>query len=337
MECPIYIFTGPEIGERSSAVLRIKSSLTKKYGALDFHNLYVASCSVSQVLNLLQTGNLFVGATCVVLNGAEEIKKKEDVEQIVKWASLPQSSCATLILVSDEISINKALETAVPKGQKQIFWELFEGKKKEWVHSFFAKEKIKITDDSIERILELVENNTDALKTACMHIALFFEAGATIKEENVEQFLSHTKEETVFSLFDAITHDNLTLTLTISQKLMSVKNTSPIQLIAGLTYCFKRLVDWHSAIQEAGGFSEFAMKKVGFTSKTAIAQYSRAAKNFSLQTTMRILTLLNRSDYEMRASGTAMQNILLDRLLYFIVAKKGIASNEYRCAPYKVF
>ena len=337
MKCPIYIFTGPEVGERSIVVSRIKTSLVEKHKTMDFHNLYADSTSVSQVLSLLQTGNLFMQAVCVVLNGAEEIKKKEEVEQIIKWASLEQTFPAILILLSDEISINKAIESAVPKEQKQIFWELFENKKKEWIRSFFAKEKIKITDDGIEGILELVENNTDALKTACMHISLFFDEGATIKEENIEQFLSHTKEETVFTLFDAITHANLTLTLTISQKLMSVKNTSPIQLIAGLTYCFKRLADWHSAIQEAGGFNELTVKKVGFTSKTAITQYTRAAKNFSFKATMRILTLLNRYDYDMRASGTALQNIILDRLLYFIVAKKGFVASEYRCTPYKVF
>ena len=337
MECPIYIFTGPEVGERSTAISRVKTSLTKKYGTMDFHNLYADSSSASQVLSLLQTGNLFMDAVCVVLNGAEEIKKKEELEQIVNWASSPQTFPAILILVSDELSISKVIDSAVPKDQKQIFWELFEGKKKEWIRSFFAKEKIKITDDAIESILELIENNTNALKTACMHISLFFDEGSLIKEENIEQFLSHTKEETVFTLFDAITYANLALTLTISQKLMSVKNTSPIQLIAGLTYCFKRLADWHNAIKEAGSFNELAMKKIGFTSKTAIAQYTRAGKNFSLQATMRILTLLNRSDYEMRVSGTALQEIMLDRLLYLIVAKKGVASSEYKCTPYKVF
>ena len=156
MECPIYIFTGPEVGERSTAISRVKTSLTKKYGTMDFHNLYADSSSASQVLSLLQTGNLFMGAVCVVLNGAEEIKKKEELEQIVNWASSPQTFPAILILVSDELSISKVIDSAVPKDQKQIFWELFEGKKKEWIRTFFAKEKIKITDDAIESILELI-------------------------------------------------------------------------------------------------------------------------------------------------------------------------------------
>ena len=78
MECPIYIFTGPEIGERSAAVARIKSSLIKKYGTMDYHNLYVDSTPISKVLNILQTGSLFMGAVCIVLNGANNIKKKKN-------------------------------------------------------------------------------------------------------------------------------------------------------------------------------------------------------------------------------------------------------------------
>jgi len=337
MASPIYLFTGPEIGERNIAVAKIKESLTKQYGTLDLHNIYAGLTPVSQMLSILQTGSLFNNAICVTLNNAHEITKKDEIEKIANWAKSSMSFPAFLILVSDEISINKSLENIVPKAQKQIFWELFENKKREWISRFFAKEKMRITEDAINSILEMVENNTEMLKTACSHLVLFFDEGKTIEEEDIETLLSHTKEETPFSLFDAITHLNLSQSLTIAEKLMQIKNTSPIQIIAGLTFCFRRLLDWHSIIKANNGFNEMAVKTKGFTSKTAIEQYKRAGKNFSMKDTERILSLLNDIDFEMRLTGSNFQNLLLEHLIYLIIAKRGKMVSRYASHPYKVF
>lgn len=337
MASPIYLFTGPEIGERNIAIAKVKEALTKQYGALDLHNIYAGLTTIPQVLSILQTGSLFNNAICVTLNNAHEITKKDEIEIIANWAKSSMSFPSFLILTSDEISINKSLENVVPKAQKQIFWELFENKKREWISRFFAKEKMRITEGAIDSILEMVENNTEMLKTACSHLVLFFDEGKNIEEEDIETLLSHTKEETPFSLFDAISHLNLSQSLTIAEKLMQIKNTSPIQIIAGLTFCFRRLSDWHSVIKANNGFSELAVKTKGFTSKTAIEQYKRAGKNFSMKDTERILSLLNNIDFEMRLTGTNFQNLLLGHLIYLIVAKRGKMVSKYSSHPYKIF
>ena len=337
MPLPIYLFTGPEIGERNIAIAKVKDSLNKQYGALDLHNIYAGLTPISQVLSILQTGSLFNNAICVILNNAHEITKKDEVEAIIGWAKSSLSFPAFLILTSDEISINKSIENVVPKPQKQIFWELFENTKREWISRFFTKETMQIRDEAIDSILELVENNTEMLKTSCSHLALFFDEGKFIEACNIETLLSHTKEETPFSLFDAISHLNLSQSLSIAQKLMQVKNTSPIQIIAGLTFCFRRLSDWHSIIKANKGFSETAVKTKGFTSKTAIEQYKRAGKHFTMKDVERILCLLNNIDFEMRLTGTNFQSILLEHLIYLIVAKQGAMHSSYTPHPYKTF
>ena len=330
----IYLFTGSELGERSNAVAKVKKELKKTYGDVDMHSLYADSTNISQVLSILQTQNLFMNAVCVLLNNAEEIKNKDDVQKIVNWAKDAKEEPSFLILTSDSISINKTIENAIPKANKQIFWELFEGKKKDWIRSFFAKENMSITPSAIDAILALVENNTDALKTSCSHLAVFFDKGKEINEEDIEKLISHTKEETAFSLFDAILHLNLQQSFSIAQKLMQVKNSSPIQIIAGLSYCFRRLIDWHNAVIEAGGIDELSLKKKGFTSKTAINQYKLASKNFSLKETRAILAEMHRHDYEMRVGGGALQGLLLDKLIYTIIVKRGKAMETYHSSIY---
>ena len=80
-----------------------------------------------------------------------------------------------------------------------------------------------------------------------------------------------------------------------------------------------------------------AVKSKGFTSKTAIEQYKRAGKNFPIKDTERIISLLNHIDFEMRLMGGSFQNMLLEHLIYLIIAKKGNVISKYAPHPYKIF
>lgn len=329
MNIPLWLFTGPELGERNEALNALKKTAEKKYGQLDRHLFYAADTPLSVILDTVQNGSLFADARFVVVKNAEALKKKDDIQALTDWAGQTGNhSNAFLVLISDEISIDKKIEALIPKEQKKIFWELFENKKQEWVRRFFAQAHIEIDREAVATLLELVENNTEALKTACSHIGLFFEPGTVLDTDSVERLLAHNKEETAFSLFDALSKDNFEYALTIRQKLMLSKESSPVQLIAGLTYCFRRLRDWHNHAQ-TGQLDEFSLKKIGFTSKKAIEQYRRASSLWDMQSVHRIISLLNRTDMQIRAMGHELAAVMLDACLYSIAGKQGVPLAEY--------
>ena len=323
MSAPLWLFTGPELGERNDALEALRKSAEKKYGQLDNHLFYAADTSISVVLDTVQNGSLFAEARFAVVRNAEAIKKKEDIQMLTQWVEqTPAEDGAFLVLISDDIGIDKKIEAIVPKDHKKIFWELFENKKQDYIRRFFAQLKIGIESDAIEMLLELVENNTEALKTTCAHISLFVEQGTTLTAETVEHLLAHNKEETPFTLFDALSNANLEYALNIRQKLTLSKESSPVQLIAGLAYCFRRLRDWHSLAQ-TGGLDDFSLKKAGFTSKKAIDQYRRASRQWNDQTTYRIISLLNKTDMQIRMMGQELSGVLLDACLYSIIHNQG--------------
>ena len=76
MSAPIYLYTGPEIGNRNDQVESVKASLIKKFGDADNYLLYASDSKIEDIIARLQTESLFVPATCVVLREAELIKKK---------------------------------------------------------------------------------------------------------------------------------------------------------------------------------------------------------------------------------------------------------------------
>ncbi|MGP1594302.1 MAG: DNA polymerase III subunit delta [Treponema sp.] len=329
MSIPLWLFSGPEIGERNAALDAIKTAAQKKHGVLDVHSFYAGDTDIAAVIDILQTGSLFANARFVVLRNAEVLKRKEDVQMIAQWVQgAEHTDDAFFVLISDEISIDKKIEALVPKSQKKIFWELFENKKHEWIHRFFSQLHIRITPEAAEALLELVDNNTEALKTACNHISLFFHEGDTLDAEDIVQMLAHNKEETVFSLFDALVKGNFDYAVSIHQKLTLSKETSAIQIIAGLTYCFRRLKDWHN-LAEKGTLDDLSLKRMGFTSKKSIDQYRTASSQWNSHAAQRIIALLTQTDIELRTTGQEMKTVLMERCLYAIMYKKGSPLLQY--------
>ncbi|MEL3908524.1 MAG: DNA polymerase III subunit delta [Treponemataceae bacterium] len=318
-----WLFTGPEIGQKKQRVEKIKQDIGKKYGQAETHIFYAYETSVFEVLNLLQSISLFASPNFVQLRNAELIKDKNEIAELSSWIKNSSAeNLSFLVLESDEISINKKLENAFASGQKQIFWEMFENKKQDWIRNFFAENKMSITNDGIDTILDLVENNTDALKNVCQHLILFFGTGKKIEADELENLLSHNKEESVFSLFDTMTFGDAEKTFDILSKLVLSKNFSAVQFIIGLTYCFRKLNDIQRDLIKTGERpNDFNLRKFGVVSKKAKAQYTRALRLWSEEEVRQIILLLTNCDFEIRKSGQALQNTLIE-ITVLKIAKK---------------
>ena len=337
---PVYLFTGPEVGERNDAILQLRVAAKKRSGSLDEHTFYASETKFPQIMNLLLSESLFSSARFVVFHGAELLKKKEDLDLLASWIESASHSQTVLVLVSDEVSCDKKLEALIPKANKQIFWEMFENRKEQWLMNYFKKNGFTLSSDALELILDMVENNTEALKTECSRFFLCFQPGYHVTGEDVEQILAHNREESPFTLFDALGEANrlatqrLDTSLGILQKLRLSKDSSGIQLLAGLTYCFRRLQAWHLLLRGNPSPSETDYRASGFVSKKSRSQYQNAGRLWNLSQTSQILALLARSDMEIRTGGTSLEETILQTVLYSIVMKNGEPMECYQEIPF---
>ena len=335
MAAPIYLYTGPEIGSRNEQVDSIKNSLVKKFGEADNYLLYASDSKIEDIIAKLQTESLFVPATCVVLREAELVKKKDEIELIASWLKSAKDS-SVLILVSDEISVDSKLDKLVPKENKQIFWAMDESRLSSWLQGYFRKNGYSVEPEAVDSILELTENNTEALRAECNRFFLCFPKEHTITEADVEQILAHNREESAFSLFDSMANPSespgarLEAALSILQKILLTKNNSPVMILAGLASCFRRLELWHSIHAGGAYLDDFALKTKGFSSKSSRNQYSRASRVWSFGQCAAVLASIAGADSEIRSTGQTMQESQLSLLLYEIIMKNG-----GRCAKYE--
>ena len=305
-----YLFTGPEIGERQDAVQAIRQELTKKYRTPpEEQSFYPSETAISEIVSILRNGSLFSDARLFLLKSAELIKKKEDIALLSAYLIQPQED-TILILISDEIGIDKKLEQAIPKEQKKIFWELFENRKTDWVDNFFRRAGFKIQTEAIETILELVENNTEALRQECSRLILFLDPAIPVTSELIEQYLAHTRQESAFTLFSQIALGEREKSLEILHTLLDSKE-SPQAIIAGLSWSFRKLLDYLTLV-ETKHVNELELKKIGLSSRKAQKDYREASRLFNSHGAMKALAILAEWDIQLRSMGSAVESILMD-------------------------
>lgn len=340
---PVYLYTGPEFGMRDEAAEAVVKSLKKKFGEVEEHVYYLSETSIGQVLSVLDNGNLFASATCVICKNAELLKKKEDVQLVEEWCKSADESgeaSSALIFISDEISVDSKLDKLVPAANKKKFWEMFDNQKIPWLTDYFRKNGYTLTADAAQMILDMVDNNTLALKNECSRFFVCLEKGKTVTPEDIDSFLTHNREENAFTLFKQMiaSYDSenkrLQESLDVLQGIRLSKDNSSVMIIAGLSSCFRKLVLWHHLQEESnGGYgpSEATLKSNGFASSLIQGQYRKAAKVWTKGQATAILAQLSSTDMEIRSGGTAMEDILLQKLIFEIVTKKGasMAAAEY--------
>ncbi|MCR4734603.1 MAG: DNA polymerase III subunit delta [Treponema sp.] len=335
MAAPFYVYTGPEFGLRNEAIDSIKSALKKKYGVIDEHLFYLQETPFNEVMTILQSGTLFSDGVCIVCKNAELLKKKDDIQMISDWLKDALES-SVLILVSDEIALDSKIEKLVPASNRKKFWEMFEEKKLPWLYSFFQKNGYAIEEDAARLILELVENNTQSLQAECSRFFICFPKDHRITEADVDSILTHTREENAFSLFNQIASPSISPQsafekgLSILQKIRLSKENSSVMIIAGLSSCFRKLENWHRLMQN-GPADDFTLKVNGFSGSIMQKQYRNAAKVWTKMQSAAILAQLASTDAAIRSGGSQMEDVLLQKMLYEIVIKKGasISVAEY--------
>lgn len=335
MEAPIYLFTGPEFGKRNDAVDSVKKSLVKKVGEIDEHLFYLCETPFSQVMTILQSGTLFSNGVFVVCKNAELLKKKDELQMISDWLETADGS-AVLVLVSDEISVDSKLEKIVPdtKQNRQKFWEMFENEKLPWIINHFSKNGYLITKDAAQLVLDLVENNTEALKRECSRFFVCFEKSHEITEDDVDSILTHSREESVFTLFNQMCNTNHPVekrfenSIEILQSIKANDDNFAMSFAAGLASCFRKLVIWHKLHQNSDYVDKTELKIHGLSGATIQKQYAKAAKVWTLGQAAAILANISTILTDLRTGSSSAENVMFDILIYQIVMKKGASINS---------
>jgi DNA polymerase-3 subunit delta len=307
-----HISLGPEIGKKQDAIeaLRKKIAGTHPVDSIEETVFYAGETPVVEIANAVQNHSLFAESRLFIVKNADQIKKKEEVTLIASCMEELESE-TTLILVSDEFKLASGLDDCVPKNNRTVFYELFENEKSEWVRSFFKREGRNIDADGVDTILEMVENNTDALRRECSRLMLFLPKDRPATAEDVEKWLSHSREESAFTLFSRIAAGDISRSIETLHTLLAAKE-SATGILATLAWCFRKLRDYLVLLKTGDASNNFELKKIGLSSPKARSDYAAAARRYNAPAADACLALTAEYDILTRASGAPLEQVLMD-------------------------
>jgi len=309
-----YLFLGPELGEKQIAINDVKKKIGEGEG-LEEIVYYAGDSPVSNIVSNMLNGSLFSDRRIFYIKCAEVLKKKEEIDLLVSYMDSP-ADYTYLILISEENSVSKTIENRILQPNKKIFYELLDSRKVQWVASFFKDMGYSISANGIDTVLELVENNTAALKQECSRLTLFLDKEKEINGEDVEKWLSHTREESAFILFSRIAAGDFSRSLESIRMLLAAKE-SPVAIFAALASCFRKLISY-LALKEAGISSDSEYRKIGIIAPGAKRDYGAAGNIFDSHAAETALSLTCEYDFLIRSSNTYPELILFDQYLYKI-------------------
>lgn len=344
MVAPVYLLLGPETGDKGQRIKDIRTELRQQTGGEpELHRFYPFETENGEMFVALDNNSLFSEHRLVILSQADELSAAQ-ATQLVEYIGHP-SSTATLLIVSNETSIASKLMSAVPKAQTEVFWEMFENKKADWVRTFFRRAGMTINNNAIDLLLDLVENNTQELKNTCSQLIVFLQADPEhqdqpVTEDDIDSYIYHSRQESVFSLFEHIACGELERALSTLQVLIRGGEGDAIPLIAGLVWQFRRLLSVQVLRKEGASMQEALSGASVFGQKSPIRRrkdqdlYAAACNRYSLEDIQRIIALLSDYDIRTREMGADLQQTLLEHCLYLIIDKKGISTQPLALASF---
>ena len=335
---PAYLLLGPELGDKDARIAAIKSAIAHQQGSEpEVHRFYPYETEQGEIFSVLQNNSLFADYRLVILNKAEDCPIQLTAA-LVEYLKHPSGS-ATLLLVSDETSLNAKLSAVVPKDRTEIFWEMFENRKSQWVRDLFHSSGYDIEDDAAELLLDLVENNTRELRDTAGQLIQFISTDPSrqtkvVTEEDIESYVHHSRQESAFTLFEAIATASLEKALGILHVLQGSAEGESVPLLAVILWQFRRLASYTQELARGMSHEESCRtttvlgKPAPIKRKKDQTMVSQAARRFPLDRIGPIIARIAEYDLRIREASADLQLLLLEQFLYVVMVRKGSPANQ---------
>jgi len=321
MKSEIFLLLGPEIGEKRNFIDQYIDQLSKKLSnPPEVSRFYPGEKDIREFLGEISTGSLFSEYRVFILERVDEYSKANQIKPLVEMLQSPPDSCS-ILLTSDKNSVDRKISGVFPKNNKKNFWEMFEGAKKSWIQSYFRQKKIQIHQDAMEELLDMVENNTSEMRTACETLTFYFSEGQIITSEDIDRILYHSKEENVFTLFEKIAHRDLEASLEVFGKIRLSQQSESVGLLAGLLWQMKLLLSL-AVLREKGYSDSECWKELKLHGKKRQKLYALGCSRYRRDELQNAISLIAKCDYELRSVRKEMQDRIMELFLYKLIRRK---------------
>jgi DNA polymerase-3 subunit delta len=325
-----YLFEGPEQSEMDSLVDLI-SEILDKSGELEKQIYHIdGDFDGASLPDVLSSGSLFAGKTLVIVKNVARLSSRV-FKRLSDWAA-GGSGDGTLILV------NQSQDKVSPSWKKALgdgycyFYEMWADQREKWIQSELSRAGFEIDREALLLIQEMVSGDRIQLESILSRIVYFYDDFLEHTERRItatvlEQYLVHSREETVFSLFSAAIAGEISEALDIGRMLYQQQSES---LCAGLAWCLRRLLVMVEQVKSGTRVQEvLRVNRVFERSQQSL--YSSAIDNYSESQLIRLFVRLACLERDMRLLPDEPALIALE--LFICQLARGNAQESFAQGP----
>ncbi|WP_257346093.1 DNA polymerase III subunit delta [Pseudalkalibacillus decolorationis] len=168
---------------------------------------------------------------------------------------------------------------------------------KDWIQHAAQQENVQISNDAIERLIQLQGEELGLLINEVKKMAVYVGEGGQIETLTVDELISRSLESNVFTLVEHVVHRRIDQAIRIVYDLLK-QNEEPIKLMALLARQFRIILQTKQLT--AQGFTEKKMASALSLHPYAVKVASRQSKAFSESELKNLLIQSADADFKMK-------------------------------------
>ena len=246
----------------------------------------------------------------------ESLTTKNEKELLKSYLSLDIN--ATVVFLSQENKLD--LQSLFSKDKVKIFYEIDDTRKEKFILDYIHLNKRDLDSDALKFLLDNLDNNKRVIKNELDKV-LSFVTERTILGSDIEEFLSHSKEENIWTLISCLADKNLSKSL-VSFSIIFLRRGADfdmILLLANLSSQMKKILEFKKIYKIKKSLSS-AFDQMFIKNKKQKDTFLSFEKNYSEIEIKRAIKIIASLDVLLRVEGN-FSKVYIELFIYEFVLK----------------
>lgn len=314
---PVYYIYGTDDYLVDESLSKIKKeALTGGFASMNYHTYEGKTLDAAELVSTASTMPAFAEWRLIAVKGADAIKAAQE-KVLAEYVKNP-SPTTCLVFISNAAKADKssALVKALDDGgYLKACNRLSDPEILRWIREDASSQGKKITEGAAKRLLETAGNRLRDIKGELDKIVLFVGEKASIEEADVEESGLECREESIFSLSDAIGKKDVKEAFRLFEKL---SDEEPLKVLGAIARQMRTLLKI-KALQAKGTPPAKIPGLTGLFPKYA-DDYIRRSRLFSEKELKTAMTRLLAADTDLK-TGRAPEASVLPRVIMELCGK----------------
>lgn len=318
-----FLLLGKEEGLKEEKINEIIEKARKK-GITGVDKFYATDKNdIETFINALSEVSLFGDESILIMANAEALKE-EAAKTIAKIITSDENEKFVILLTNENKLSSTTLDKAFSKNERFVFYEMFESQKVPFIKNEARRLGLSINDECANLILAYTEQTVLAFKSALSSLQSYIKLQnlpPQITKEIILDHLSHSKEESGFTILSHLSKRNKENALIALKNAMNESGWNPQTLFPSLIFSLLR-IESVAINKEKGMYGDELFSIIGANGEKTLIRapqekdtINNFLRNYTRGDISRILTLVAKTEIELRENDTSLQEIILTRMI----------------------